>query len=158
MSKRLVIVSSTFISLWCCRCNDGGFSFDYHEHRPARTAEIHVAHVCTPECNHYYEGAKVIVVQGGHHHGPGCGHVLEGAHWVVVARLERAPTRAQPPHRVYLPSPPPTKTVVRQHRHGPNCGCVFDRSGSKWVVVGEEHVHGPGCGHVYVRGRWSVRR
>lgn len=136
-------------------CHSGSLSVNYHEHHPPRRT-VYVDHLCSPDCDHYYDDDRVVVVRG-HRHGPGCGHVFVDRRWVRVRRIDPEPViiHKAPPRRVV--APPPRRVPV-EHRHGPDCGCVYDRAGSKWVVVGREHRHGPGCGHVYIDGRWVIRR
>ena len=143
--RNWIWIPGTAALLGCAAgCHEASVSVNYHESRPTRETRVHVTHVCTPECRHFYDGDRVVVIRERHRHGPGCGHYFNGRHWVVQVRHD--------------PGPPPRKRVVTEHRHGPNCGCVFDRSGSKWVAVEQGHVHGPGCGHARVNGRWVLRR
>lgn len=151
------------VGLWGCEST--GVSFSYHDHDPPRR-HVHVAHghVCGHECAHYWSGDGYVVVTG-HVHGPGCGHVLTGGRWIVhrsgPTHVHVEPTHVHVhetgPAHVHRVNPPPRRVVTVEHVHGPHCGCVFDRSGSKWLVVGKDHVHGPGCGHVYIEGRWTIR-
>ncbi len=118
----------------------------------------HVEHVCSYDCHHHYwDGGRLVVIQGRHRHGPGCGHAFDGRRWLVtvsrgpdrvVVEGGRGPAaRAQPgPDRVVrIPAPP-----------GPVNVYVFDRRGSKWLRIAKGHVHGPGCGHAHVEGHWCL--
>lgn len=131
-------------------CENGSLAINYHDHRPPpeRTV-VHVDHVCTEHCHHhYYDGDRVVVLRE-HRHGPGCGHYWDGRHWVVVVQKSPARDSVRPIHG-------PRKVAV-EHVHGPDCGCAYDRAGSKWVRVKSGHVHGPHCGHLYIEGRWVIR-
>ncbi len=106
-------------------------------------------HVCGPRChNHFWNGSRLVVLGSGHHHNDSCGHQWDGRHWVVVSRTRH--------HNDVHVDVAPRVHVTTTHHHGPACGCVYDRSGSKWVKVSAGHIHGAGCGHVHRDGRWSV--
>lgn len=106
---------------------------------------IHETHVHSPDCGHYYDGARWYQAPSGHRHGPGCGHDYDGRYWVT-----RRPVEHKHLARDNRPPPP------RKHVHSANCGCVYDRG--RWVRVRGGHHHGPDCGHIYRDGRWSTRR
>ena len=139
-------------------CADGSFSFNYvEEEPPVRVVHVEAAHVCTPACAHYYHEGRYIVVQRGHHHGPGCGHVFEGSRWVISVSKGRGPdvveVHGAPPARVH---PAPVRVVHIPPPPGAVNAYVYDRRGSKWLMVSGRHVHGPQCGHIHVEGHWCV--
>lgn len=148
------------LSLFGLSC-DGPVVLHYHEERPERVARVtHVHHVCTPACDHYYDGPDVIVIRGGHRHTPGCGHVYDGNHWVIVRRTVVEPT----PHVTRVNPGPGTVTRIDRdpdvyvtHVHSARCGCVWHPQRRVWIVVDGRHVHGPGCGHAFADGRWTIR-
>lgn len=110
-------------------CSGSDISFHYHEDNPRprrtyvqpvvvehhhdpviveRTVVVPSGHVCTPYCDHYYDGARFVVVTRGHVHGPGCGHELVRGRWVVVGKA-RAPYGAPQPERKYVAPPRNTR-------------------------------------------------
>jgi hypothetical protein len=157
---------------------EGGVAVNYYD-SPPRHRVVHVdhGHICSHTCHHYWSGGEFVIVRG-HRHGPGCGHTLHEGRWIVVRRTPEVRTHADSPdvhiHRdspdVHIHRgapdvqvhrrvhPGPTRVTPVEHIHGPGCGHVYDRAGSKWVIVGHDHVHGPGCGHAYIEGRWVIRR
>lgn len=157
-----------FPAAMCLGCSDGSLSLAYHDYRPvvepAHVSSVHVdiverphvrvTHVCTRDChNHYWDGAKLVVLTQSHHHGPNCGHHWSGKRWLVVAARGAHHGRV---HTTHVRGPRGRSLHVR-HVHGPRCGCAFDRHHKKWVVIGTGHVHRRGCGHVFISGRWSIR-
>ena len=149
MSRSVWLISLASVVVICAGCRLRSISFSHYEDRPVRVTHVHTAprHICTHDCHeHYWDGARLVVITGGHHHGATCGHVWNGTHWVVVrkARVSRV-------HVV------PRKVVRVQHVHGSACGCAFDRRGHKWIKLRKGHVHRRGCGHVHVEGRWTIR-
>ena len=167
----------------CIGCNGGSLSLAYHDShhvvepvhvRPVHVRPVHVdiverphvsvIHVCTHDChNHYWDGAKLVVIARGHRHGANCGHHWSGRRWVVVAargahraRVRGAHDRGGHGRDVHIRGPR-GRSVHIQHVHGPRCGCAFDRHHKKWIVIGTGHVHRRGCGHVFAGGRWSIR-
>ena len=144
---------------------------DDHHHHVAQPVYVHADHVCSHDCHdHYYDGARVIVIGSGHRHHPGCGHDWDGRHWVVVGKAPAThhahrPTKVHVDHApepaAHRVNPPPTK-VARStkgtHVHSTTCGCAYDRQGRGWVSVETGHVHGKNCGHIYVNGKWCLAR
>ncbi len=152
---RLMMFVTVVVGVASCGCERLNVSMNYHEPRPVYRTQIDVGHICTEGClDHYYNGSEVVVLRG-HRHGYGCGHQWNSSYWVVVSQpqhydnvqVEVAPRRHNVTPRVHVPT---------THRHGPACGCVYNRAGSKWVKVSGGHIHGLGCGHVLHNGRWSV--
>jgi hypothetical protein len=114
----------------CFGCSGSDVSFHYHEDNPRprrayvrpvvvehhhhdpviveRTVVVPSGHVCTPYCDHYYDGARYIVVTKGHVHGPGCGHEIVRGRWVVVGKA-RAPYSTPQPERKYVAPPHNTR-------------------------------------------------
>jgi len=83
------------------------------EHHPVRevhvveqpVTEVHIhqphLHVCSDACDHYYDGARFVVVSHGHRHGPGCGHVHSGKHWTVAKSGKAREVPRSTPTRKY---------------------------------------------------------
>lgn len=100
-----------------------------------RYVRVDQRHVCSIDCDeHYVRDSKVVVVRG-HRHGSGCGHEWDGRQWVIVRT--------------------PSKVVVKGHVCTPRCAHYYDQNGK--VVVLRGHRHGRDCGHVYDGQRWTVR-
>lgn len=112
---------------------EGGLAINYYEADPPRVVHVDHGHACGPGCDHYYDGARYVVLRG-HRHGPGCGHVLDGNRWMVVVR--------------------PGGGHV-DHICGPGCHDHY-WDGGKIVVIKGKHRHGPGCGHVLDGNRWVI--
>ncbi|MCH8243948.1 MAG: hypothetical protein IH897_15240 [Planctomycetes bacterium] len=61
---------------------------DYVHHEPA-SVRVYTrrGHVCGFDCHdHYWNGVKLLVLDGGHRHGPHCGHHWSGSRWTLVAK------------------------------------------------------------------------
>ncbi len=162
----------------CLGCNGGSLSLAYHDSHhvvePVHVRPVHVdiverphvsvTHVCTHDChNHYWNGAKRVVLARGHRHGANCGHHWSGKRWVVVAARGAHRARTHGGHGrgghdrdVHIRGPR-GRSVHVKHTHGHRCGCAFDSHHKKWIVIGTGHVHRRGCGHVFIGGRWSIR-
>jgi hypothetical protein len=157
MKTRMIVgLSALGLAVVGLGCDGGSLSLAYHDHhRPVYVEEpsyVHVSHVCTQHCDHYWDGSGYVVIRRGHVHGPHCGHVWRGNRWIVIAKAPAAPARRD----VHIRGPRGGEVHVH-HVHGPDCGHAFDRHGSKWVVVRHGHIHGPHCGHAYIEGRWTIR-
>lgn len=114
---------------------EGGVAVNYYDDdRPTRVVHVDHGHVCGPGCDHFYDGARYVLIRG-HRHGPGCGHFLEGSRWIVVART---------PSHVHV-----------DHVCGPSCHDHY-WDGGKIVVIRGRHRHGPGCGHILEGGHWMI--
>ncbi len=130
--------SAAVLGMLCMGCHGGSFALHVQEERPARVRHVHRSHVCTQACHdHYYDGARVVVIGGGHRHGPDCGHHWDGHYWVVVRRSH--------PHRRA-----PHVCSRDCHHH------YYD--GAKLVVIGGGHRHGRSCGHHWDGHHWVVVR
>ncbi|MCH7808552.1 MAG: hypothetical protein IIB60_04955 [Planctomycetes bacterium] len=127
-------------------CRGGSFSFNYHDHRPARSAQpvqlaqpaqpVRPVHVCTRACHHhFFDGTKLVVIEGNHHHRAGCGHGWDGHHWVRVYRGPLSP---------------------RGHRCTLDCHNHYS-DGIKLILIAGHH-HGQGCGHLWDGEHWLLVR
>ncbi len=146
----MVLIPFALISL--AGCGGRGLSIHYYEREPVvRRAPVHIDHICARDCHHHYhDGTRLVVLDDRHHHGRHCGHHWNGSHW--VGAISKSPRTGH----VKRVGPGVKRVGKVGHKHGPQCGCVFDRAGSKWVVVRKGHVHGRGCGHVRIKGRWTI--
>lgn len=100
-----------------------------------RYRRVERGHVCGVDCHeHYYDGRKTVIVSG-HRHGPGCGHHWDGRRWVVVRSQPKPPQGHQCTidchHHAY--SSYGHEISLRNHRHGPGCGHVYN--GHRWVAA-----------------------
>ncbi len=143
-ATRILVFTTVVLGVVSWGCRTSRISMIHHEPRPVVYTNVAVGHVCTEEClDHYYNGSEIVVLRR-HRHGYGCGHRWDGHNWVVIRRPRRHANVA------------PRVAVTTTHHHGPACGCVYNRAGSKWVKVSAGHIHGEGCGHVFYNGRWSL--
>ncbi|MEK6674221.1 MAG: hypothetical protein AABZ47_01045 [Planctomycetota bacterium] len=87
MIRNCIVLGIGLLFLFAC---DRRVSVRYHEDRSDReTHGTYYRHVCTGDCDHYFDGPKVVVIAGGHRHEPNCGHVLKGNRWVVIHRTDK---------------------------------------------------------------------
>lgn len=134
LQRSLAFVSSILLTVSVLGCSGGSFSFAYYDDAPVRTVRVHTEHVCTHDCHHFYNGTRLVVIDG-HRHGHGCGHHWDGGHWIVSLALgghgPSAHICSRSCHHHYHDG---TRLVVLSgHRHGHGCGHRW--SGKLWVSV-----------------------
>jgi hypothetical protein len=150
-----VLAAGLAVGLGGCRISSFHVSAYDDDPPPVQRVYLPEGHVCGQHCeDHYYDGARVVVLSG-HRHGPGCGHDWDGYRWIVIRKGKVKHVHNQPP--VYRVHEVPQKVVTVGHVHSDHCGCAYHPHQKTWIVIENGHRHGPDCGHVFVEGRWTIR-
>lgn len=93
-TRILGLSGSAAIGLMCVGCSAGASVSYYDEDRPKQLTLVSfdAGHVCTGDCDHYFEEGRTYRVRHGHVHGPGCGHHFDGTRWILAVSTTAAPT------------------------------------------------------------------
>ncbi len=82
MFKRILVFMGTVaIGFGCVGCSGSVNVYDHDYSRRATVVRLEEGHVCTRDCDHYYQDGRYWVIRG-HRPDPGRGYHFDGTRWV----------------------------------------------------------------------------